>query len=69
MTTTTTRQYRNDEEISRTLESLETHRPRTSAELLAAVSGSIPTTGLALQMALRSPVFSRRPVLFTGREV
>jgi hypothetical protein len=33
------------------------------------VSGSIPTTGLALQMALRSPVFSRRPVLFIGREV
>ncbi|MFQ6029441.1 MAG: hypothetical protein ACE5Q6_18345 [Dehalococcoidia bacterium] len=60
MTTTTTRQYRN-------IEALETDRPRTSAEMLTEVSGSIPTTGLVLLMALSSPVYSHRPVLFIGR--
>ena len=39
---------------------------KSSAETLTQLPISVPTTGLVFNMAMSSPVYSLRPVLFTG---
>lgn len=49
-----------------TIEKPVERKVRTSAEMLTQVSGSIPTTGRVFDIAMHSPVYTLRPVLFTG---
>ena len=52
------------EEVSRNLQTVS--GSRSASAMLTQVAGGIPTTGLVLLLALKSPVFSQRPVLFVG---
>ena len=49
-----------------TIEKSVERKVRTSAEMLTQVSGSVPTTGRVFDIAMHSPVYTLRPVLFTG---
>ena len=45
---------------------MEQKQNRTTGEMLTQVPGSIPTKGLVLNIAMHSPVYSLRPVIFAG---